>query len=310
MIIRLTGDEQPDVHLAAATLNELGVPPYESTAPARGRRVRPMWQVVSRSSDILQTQRSPPSYNLHIRRDRGFSGASPADIDVVVTVGRLSLDMSMRRLWNERLGPLFANLSAEQPAHRVGPAIVTAANSDWLEQGRRLRNRLISASNHIIECHHIGSTSVSGLPAKDVIDLQVVVAEPQLLHRVSEDLLAHGFPKYPGQWSDLQRLGNPLPMHSVKHFHANADPGRPVNVHVRVADAPDREFSVAFRDWLRANGDERETYSRYKQTLASSHAGDATTASYAEAKAEWVRNYAERRIEQWIIRSNWRLPRY
>ena len=104
----------------------------------------------------------------------------------------------------------------------------------------------------VLDLDHVGSTSVEGLSAKDVIDIVLTVADPR-----DED-------KYVPA---LVKLGY---VHTVREssFHEHrllrlADPH--ANLHVFGPDSPETIRLRMFRDWLRANPDDRDLYERAKQ---------------------------------------------
>ena len=153
---------------------------------------------------------------------------------------------------------------------------------------------------------HIGSTSVPGLPAKDVIDLQVAVRRlpdadaPEFVKALADK----GFPRAEGK---QQRhtvvacacLGRPVVVAS--RFHGSADPGRVAHVHVREHGSAGWEASLLFRDWLVANPSERDDYAVLKRALARTQ---ATTAGYTLAKEPWIDGALER-ARVWARHTRW-----
>lgn len=74
--------------------------------------------------------------------------------------------------------PFEANLRTGRRAPRRQQAVLADPDAIWPRQARRLIDRLLlSVAAMIIRVDHIGSTSVPGLPAKQLIDIQVVVAD-------------------------------------------------------------------------------------------------------------------------------------
>src|SRR4029079_18904116 len=62
--------------------------------------------------------------------------------------------------------------------------------ADFERVGRRIRDAL---GDRVLEVHHVGSTSVPGLPAKPVIDVDLVLADPADEASYIPDLEAAGF---------------------------------------------------------------------------------------------------------------------
>ncbi|AVL26359.1 dephospho-CoA kinase [Nocardia brasiliensis NBRC 14402] len=211
------------------------------------------------------------------------SGA-PADIEGTV-----------RTLWDERLVPFEHNLRTATPARRKEVRLVPA-DPEWDAQAQRLIARLwVACGQAAARIDHIGSTSVPQLPAKDVIDLQITVADLAAADGLRDALGAAGFPVRPGVTQD-----NPKPTPAdpegvdnalwSKRFHQSADPGRLANVHVRVDGTPGQQFALRFRDWLRADPDARAEYLEIKragEAKAAGLSGSEATTAYLDVKEPW-----------------------
>ena len=134
--------------------------------------------------------------------------------------------------------------------------MLTPANPDWPAQAGRLIARLRAARREdILALDHVGSTAVPGLDAKDVLDLQLGVADLAAADRIAPLLAEAGFPRWPGVIADNPKPSHPDPADWGKRLHGNADPGRAVNLHVRAAGSPGWRFALCFRDWLRDDAD-------------------------------------------------------
>lgn len=141
-------------------------------------------------------------------------------------------------------------------------------NPRWPEEFRRIASELTNAlGEHALGVEHIGSTSVPGMAAKDVIDIQVTVAslsdeivglmvEAGFEHcaHLNSDHLPPGSDADPWNWSKLvfcERRGD-----------------RRSNIHVRVHGAANQRYALLFRDYLRARPPVVEAMSRMKRALA------------------------------------------
>jgi dephospho-CoA kinase len=151
---------------------------------------------------------------------------------------------------------------------------------------------------------HIGSTAIPGMPAKDVLDLQLTVPSLQIADELSADLAAGGFPRLAGFEQDTPHPhgADPDPWH--KRLHGNADPGQSLNLHVRVKDSPNWRWALLFRDWLIAEPAVAQEYLAVKRSVAAEHAVDATAADYAEAKEPWLAEVYGRGLA-WARASGW-----
>lgn len=214
-------------------------------------------------------------------------------------------------LWDTRLLPYARNLAAGVRAARSGAPVLEEYRDDWPQQAARIAARLMAAgAGMILAVDHIGSTSVPGLAAKDVIDLQVAVSGLDTADRLAPLLGAAGFPLVPGAGQDTPKPTDPDPRQWQKRFHANADPGRAVNIHVRVAGSPGWRYALLFRDWLRLDGQARQLYGAHKAELAHGFAGDASTRPYAEAKEPWFTDVAWPAMAAWATATGWEPPSY
>ncbi|SLJ96940.1 dephospho-CoA kinase [Arthrobacter sp. P2b] len=212
-------------------------------------------------------------------------------------------------LWDGRLAPFAHNLAAGTRAARtVGPVLVPY-REEWAQQAARIMARLMTvAPGRFLEVDHIGSTSVPGLAAKDVIDLQIAVSSLDDADSAAPLLAEAGFPLVPGAGSDTPKPAEPDPRLWQKRFHANADPGRPVNLHVRVAGSPGWRFALMFRDWLRDDPAALRLYAAHKEDLAGRFAGSGSTRAYAEAKEPWFTDVAWPGMCAWAERTRWEPP--
>jgi dephospho-CoA kinase len=205
------------------------------------------------------------------------------------------------RLWHERLVPFERNVRTGRRSTRPDVLHLAEPDHTWPDQADRLLERLRRVFGDVaVTADHVGSTAVSGLLAKDVLDVQVGV--PSLAAAddavLLERLRAAGFPRVEDVVADNGRGGDgPWP----KRFHGSADPGRVVHVHVRVVGSAGWRWALLFRDWLRADPAAREEYAAEKLRIAASGVG---TSAYAEAKEPWF-DAAHDRAETWAARTGW-----
>ncbi len=133
--------------------------------------------------------------------------------------------------------------------------------------------------------HHIGSTSVVGLPAKPIIDILLEVRDIQAVDACDAAMVALGYePKgeygIPGR--RYFRKGQTRRTH---HVHAFQHDNR-----VEI------ERHLAFRDYLRAHAAEAHRYAQLKQELARRHPRDIE--AYMDGKDALVKEL-ERRALEW-----------
>jgi len=122
---------------------------------------------------------------------------------------------------------------------------------------------------------HIGSTSVPGLAAKDVIDVQVTLKDfsctPQVVTAlgslgytpVQEVTCDHVPPLYQGSAADWEK----------RYFRQPAGLRR-MHLHVRTLGRPNQRYPLLFRDYLRAHPVASAAYAQIKTSLSKLHPGD------------------------------------
>jgi dephospho-CoA kinase len=220
---------------------------------------------------------------------------APADheaIDVWTDIGNAN------QLWHQRVVPFRDNLAANRRAPRRQIAELAASHAGWATQARRLIARLERVlGDAALRIDHIGSTSVPGLPAKNLIDIQVVVPDLAVADAVAQGARDAGFVRVPGRWSGPDRSG--------KQFDevvlVDADAGRPVNVNLRPVGDPVWRETLLFRDWLVADVANRDRYLAFKQRLVES---TNNVDEYSSGKQSWLGNALDRASE-WAQEVGW-----
>jgi dephospho-CoA kinase len=193
-------------------------------------------------------------------------------------------------LWERRLVPFESNLRLRQPADE-GFSRVLPPDPQWPAAAARLAAKVAAvAGDHVPQVDHVGPTAVPGVPARDVVDLQLSVPSLAAADAVGSALDAIGFPRVADVTSDVPRSFDPDPAQWRKRLHAAADPGRPAELHVRVVGSATWRFALLLRDWLRADDDARAEY-----TALAGHREVETW-----LKSAWAR------MLRWSARSGWR----
>lgn len=145
----------------------------------------------------------------------------------------------------------------------------------------RIREAL---GRRVLALHHVGSTSVPGLPAKPVIDIDLVVADPAEEAAYIPALEAAGFVHTVREpWWHEHRL--------LKH----ADPA--AHVHTFGTDCPEVVRHRMFHDWLVEHDDDRERYADAKRAAATAmnaKPGGGTGMDYNRHKEPVVRDIYDR----------------
>ena len=146
--------------------------------------------------------------------------------------------------------------------------------SEFRGAGVRLRRNLGSLALRI---DHIGSTSVPGLAAKDIIDIQVTVEA--LIPAVEEAILAAGYRRLRHLSDHAPPLSHPDPVQWEKWVF-QGEGGRPVNLHVRVKGRANQRYALLFRDYLRSNPLVSRAYEQVKASIIKYHPEEDRNAYY------------------------------
>lgn len=171
--------------------------------------------------------------------------------------------------------------------------------AEFQEIAARLRHALGALALRI---DHIGSTSVPGLPAKDVIDIQITVAA--LDEHVRSALTALGYVQPEGIWRDHRPPNMPGPETDwEKWFFFPPNGQRRTNTHVRVQGRANQRYPLLFRDYVRAHPATAEAYAELKRRLAQ-HLADPET--YPDVKDPAV-DLIYLAAEDWASATRWQL---
>jgi GrpB-like predicted nucleotidyltransferase (UPF0157 family) len=146
----------------------------------------------------------------------------------------------------------------------------------WAEQFARLKLELLAALSHlVVTIEHVGSTSVPGLAAKPILDVDIVIDPPHKLPAVINCLTSIGYTHQ----GDLGIAGREA---------FRAPPGDPLrHVYVCVAGARPLKEHLAFRDYLRQNPEAIEAYGLLKRKIAEMVNDDRV--AYTEHKTRFIR---------------------
>jgi GrpB-like predicted nucleotidyltransferase (UPF0157 family) len=147
---------------------------------------------------------------------------------------------------------------------------------------------------------HIGSTSVAGLAAKDVLDVQIAVRE--LDEHVVAALSGLGYRQIAGIMHDHVPPHFAGPENEWAKFFFQPPKGqRATNTHVRVLGRANQRFALLFRDYLRAHAPTAEAYAELKRRLAQQLPG---LQHYTDVKDPAV-DLIYFAAEDWAAASGW-----
>jgi GrpB-like predicted nucleotidyltransferase (UPF0157 family) len=168
---------------------------------------------------------------------------------------------------------------------------VVAYDPAWPERFAELGRELRGALGGIaLRIDHIGSTSVPGLAAKPIIDIQVSVASFEPLDAFREPLEGLGY---------VHRADNP---ERTKRYFREPPGRRRTHVHVRRAGSFAEQWALLFRDYLRAHREVAGEYEAVKRRLAIRFGEDRH--GYTDAKLPFMWEVI-RRADEWAQAQGW-----
>lgn len=152
---------------------------------------------------------------------------------------------------------------------------VQAYDANWPVLYQRLSQDILEAlGDKALTIAHVGSTAVIGLPAKPVIDIDVLVADPEQ----EEDYVPA-----------LEALGYELSIRErswYQHRMLRQEDPR-VNLHVFGPDCPEHIRHILFRDWLSTHPEDLQ---RYADAKTQAKEGVSNVRDYNQRKQAVVRD--------------------
>ncbi|KAL1792448.1 hypothetical protein ACET3X_008955 [Alternaria dauci] len=137
--------------------------------------------------------------------------------------------------------------------------VVEQYNKEWPQQFECIKSEL----EHYLEdvdylaIEHVGSTSVPGLVAKPIIDVDVIVTRDNVQSAI-DTLIAKAKFDYLGELGIVDR-----------HVFKDPNQSLPHNIYVCVDGAAQTRNHLSLRDTLRSNAELRDEYARVKLELAA-----------------------------------------
>ncbi len=175
--------------------------------------------------------------------------------------------------------------------------------SSWMTDFRDIAARLRQGLGSMaLRIDHIGSTSVPGLAAKDVIDIQITVAAltPELL----QVMVSLGYTHPEGIQRDHRPPHTPgLDSEWEKWFFYPPAGQRRTHTHVRIAGRANQRYPLLFRDYLRAHPATAEAYAELKRRLAQNLADADTYPEVKDPAADLIYLAAE----EWASVTHWQM---
>jgi GrpB-like predicted nucleotidyltransferase (UPF0157 family) len=163
--------------------------------------------------------------------------------------------------------------------------IVHKYNPDWVILFEELRDLVLPVlSDLIVTIEHVGSTSVPGLAAKPIVDMDVVVPTQADIHTVIQRLATLGYIHE----GDLGATGREafIPPADVTWHH----------LYLCTKENAEYKRHILFRDYLRSHPEEAKIYGDLKLELSQRFNNDRL--AYTNAKSDFV--------QEILLRAGWK----
>lgn len=148
------------------------------------------------------------------------------------------------------------------------------------EEAGRIRAAL---GDQVVRIEHVGSTSVPGLAAKPIVDIQLSLASLEPREAYMPALVGLGY----------RHVADGIePDH--EYFSREDGGQRAFQIHACPAGSDWERRHLAFRDWLRGHPEDAQAYEDLKRRLASAHPRDLMT--YVDGKTPFIREVEARAL--------------
>ena len=165
-------------------------------------------------------------------------------------------------------------------------------NTEWItlfhEIGGKLRGSL---QEHAVRIDHVGSTSIVGLEAKPIIDIQISVRNYEDVMSYQSKIESVGF---------VFREENP---DKTKRYFRETPGTRRTHIHVRQAGSFSEQMTLLFRDYLRVHPEDCLRYAEEKHRLMNLYKNERP--KYVEGKGPIVWEII-RKAHIWSQETGWR----
>ncbi|MGX8698982.1 MAG: GrpB family protein [bacterium] len=161
--------------------------------------------------------------------------------------------------------------------------VVLPYDEQWRQDFLKIKAELTNTLGQLtIGIEHVGSTSVQGLSAKPIIDIDVVIKDYTVLENVVSVLREIGY-QHEGNLGIVGREA--FKYDGKEHLQKH-------HLYVCPEDSPELKRHIAFRDYLRTHPDAVREYSHIKEEAAKQYPDDIER--YIEYKSPFIEKiYAE-----------------
>ena len=161
-----------------------------------------------------------------------------------------------------------------------GRARIVPYSPEWVQlfeqEEKRLRDLV---GEYVLDIQHVGSTSISGMPAKPILDIGITIAQYEDGNNCIKPIESLGY-KYRGEFGVARR-----------YYYVKGDP-RTHHIHMLERDSKEWQRMIFFRDSLRKDKGIAQEYAELKRRLADQYQNDRE--AYTEGKTGFIKDILDR----------------
>jgi len=213
--------------------------------------------------------------------DNTVNGMFPKFEPFSETVGIIDLMKS------ERIGGKLTYTSIYRKGKWLNPIVVEPYSPQWQTEFERIKSYLLPFVSELsMAIHHVGSTSVPGLAAKPIIDIDIEIPSYDVFPKVCEQLEKAGW-RHGGDYGIEKReaFKSAKPLGFMEH-----------HLYVCPSDSAELRRHLAFRDYLRSHKEAAFEYGELKQSLAKKHINDI--GAYIDGKSAFIQSVLIKAIKE------------
>ena len=165
--------------------------------------------------------------------------------------------------------------------------VVVEYDKEWPQDFLKIKTELQKAITVMSNIQHVGSTSIPGMKAKPIIDIDVGLENWSDFEAVKRALAEIGY-EYEG---DRGITGREVFCRDVKVHNEILDG---IDHHLYVCSVDNEEYKrhILFRDYLRSHDEDRDRYNQIKEEILAK-VGPENRAGYVQMKEENYRDFFE-----------------
>ena len=170
--------------------------------------------------------------------------------------------------------------------------VVVEYDKEWPQDFLKIKTELQKAITVMSNIQHVGSTSIPGMKAKPIIDIDVGLENWSDFEAVKRALAEIGY-EHEG---DRGITGREAFCRNEKVHNEILDS---IDHHLYVCSVDNEEFKrhILFRDYLRSHDEARDRYNQIKEEILAK-VGPENRAGYVQMKEEEYRDFFEEIIEK------------